>query len=211
MKLVQILNQLSHGELAQYYEGGDGYNGIHDDRFNKVIPHINLALSALYTRFPLKMEEVVIQQADQIQTYYLDSKYAVTNKLSTEELRYIIDSLYHPFVDNVLKIERVFNEQGRELFLNDADEYWSVHTPTYNSIQIPYPDLANQLIVTYRAGPKQIPIEELQPEFYDVDLPADLLEHLLLYVGGRMTAIRDSSEGDYTSQNYFKRYEEACL
>lgn len=210
MKLQQIFNQLSHGELSQYFMGGVDAAGIHDGKFMDIIPHINLALVDLYTRFPLRVDEVVIQQHDQIQVYYLDSKYAETNQASPEPIKYIIDSSFQPFTDNVLKIEKVFNETGQELFLNDRDEYYSVHTPAYNAVQIPYPEKENQLIIEYRAGPVLVPLEEVDPDIYDVALPPTLLEHLLLYIGGRVFSTRDNDEF-HTSKNFYKRYEEACL
>ena len=54
----------------------------------KVVGHVNLALKALYTRFWLSSKDVIVQQYDHIQQYFLDSKYAQPNYLSDEKTRY---------------------------------------------------------------------------------------------------------------------------
>lgn len=209
MKLREIFTQLTHGEMAQYFMGGVDTAGIHDERFAEVIPHINLGLTNLYTRFPLKVQEVVIEQYDQIQTYYLDRRFAQTNGDSAEPIKYIMDSAYEPFVDNVLKIEQVINEDGREFFMNNRDEYWSVHTPAYNAVQVPFPARENQMIVIYRAGPEMIPLEAVDPELYDVALPQTLLEALLLFIAARVFSTRDTDE-HHEGKAFMKKYEDAC-
>jgi len=187
--------------------GGVNTQGIQVQDYPRVIPAINLALSELYKRFDLKRSEVVVQQYDQITMYKLDSRFAVTNVNSNEPIKYIEDSQYFPFQDDVLKIERVFNEEGEQLYLNQenayttpesglgsefygSDKYWSVHIPSYNVVQVPYPDSANQMIITYRAKHPTISSTITDPSIVNVDLPESLLEALLLYIGSRVNINR---------------------
>jgi len=208
MKLSDLFEQLTYGELSSVFMGGVDNIGIEPDKYNQIIPHVNLGLIELYKRFPLRTEEVIIKLYDQIQVYYLEWKYAQTNTESTEPIKYIDDSIYQPFNSNVLKIDSVHDEDGQELFLNDTNEYWSVHTPSYNSILIPYPDSENSLSVLYRAGPKKIEITNLDPTTQDVDIPPGLLEPLLFYIAGRVFS-NLNSDGKVEGNTYTQKFEQA--
>ena len=209
MFLSEVLDQLEHGELFQIALGGDETNDITACNLPNVLPHINLALKELYKRFPLKIGDVIIDLHDQIQTYYLDPKYSRSNKESTEPIKYIHDSRYQPFKGGVNKIEFVYDEIGRELFLNNSEEYWSLYTPSYNAIQVPLPDVANSLVIHYRASHDNILLEDLDPKTEDVNIPPGYLEPLLFYVGSR---IFTSLNGDQSAEgnNYMQKFEQSC-
>lgn len=210
MFLAEILNQLEHGELSQVAMGGDELHSLAECNLPNVLPHINLALAELYKRFPLRIEDVAVQQYDQIQTYYLDLKYAVTNTDSKEPIKYIIDSKYQPFTGNVNKIEFIYDELGRELFINDGTERWSLFTPTYNSIQVPLPEKENQMIVHYRASHPLIKLENLDPETTEVHLPPGYLEALLFYVGSRVFTSLNTDGQISDGNNYMQKFEQSC-
>lgn len=210
MYLSDVFDALSHGELAHLFMGGEGQGGIQPCDYPKIISYVNLGLAELYKRFPMKIGDVVVRMHDAIQTYYLDPKYAVTNTDSNEPIKYIHDSVYQPFKGGVNKIEQVFDELGRTLFLNDPDEYWSIFTPSYNSIQVPWPEKENQLIVHYRAN--HVPIiftPDLEPETVDVSIPPGYLEALLFYVGSREFASLNS-DGNAEGNNYVQKFEQSC-
>lgn len=214
MTLQEIFENLTYGEFSQLSIGGLVPNAAESVPLEKdyanVMSHINMALKALHTRFFLVTKDVIVQQYDHIQTYVLDRKYAETNNLSTEKYRYIIDSVYEPFQDDVLKIESIFDEDGRGLFLNDLTEPWSVFTPTYNSIQIPYPMYCNHLLVHYRAShPTLVYAAGMDPRTVEVMLPVAMLEPLLFYVASRAFSglnMDDNQEGN----NYMQKYEQSC-
>lgn len=189
--------------------GGVDSGGIQTSDYPRIVSHINLALTALYSRFPVKSEEVVIRLQDHIQVYYLDRRFAVTNTESTEPIKYLDDSKYMPFNDNVLGIDEVYNEMGETLFLNDEGQYWSIHTPSHNSIQIPYPEKENALIVKYRAGPVKLVAKGLDPETQHVDLPNALLEPLLYFVASRAFSNLNSDQ-NAEGNNYATKYEASC-
>jgi len=224
MKLSDLFQQLSQGELSQLKMGNRDEVGIRACDYNKIIPHINLGLTELYKRFNLKMSEVVVQQQDQINIYYLDSQYAQTNRpddwddsnenVTKTDPYYIIDSPYQPFTNNVLRIEAVHNEIGEELYLNqdrqywkDSDKYWAVSTPSYNSIQVPYPEKENQMIVTYRADHDPIVMAETSnlSKIY-VPISPSYLEPLLMYIAARVYTNLGSNEGN-EGNNYTAKFE----
>jgi len=210
MLLSDLFDQLTYGELSQLFLGGVDEAGIAKKDYPKVLAHIRLGLTALYTRFPLRQEEVILRQYEQIQLYHLERRFAATNTESTEQYKYIHDTEFEPFFGNVLKIDRVFNEGGEELFLNDSSEYWSVHTPAHNSLLIPYPHLENNLSIIYRADHVSIEIENLEPTETEIVIPPSLISALCYFVGSRAYTTMNG-EHLQDGNNYMQRYEQSCL
>ena len=221
MYLSEILEQLTIGEVSQLNMGGAKTGGVLPQDYPKVIPHINLALTEIYKRFPLKTNDVVVQQYDEIQLYYLRSKYAQTNIASVEPIKYIEDTAYHPFEDDVLRIEKIIDEAGQELYLNQEDDEWeenalrpnaqttfSVYTPEFDTVQIPYPDSSNQFIVHYRAAHSKLSTAiDQDPSTIEVHVPLALLEGLLLYVGGRVNLNRGTELSLAEGQTFMTKFE----
>ncbi len=209
MKLADILEQLAYGELSRLAYAKTGT--IVEADWPKVIPHINLGLTELHKRFPLQLEEVAVQQYEQISMYKLHSDFAVTNTGSTEPVKYIVDTSFYPFKDNVLKILSVHNEIGEELYLNDSNNDWSIQTPSYDTIQVPDPEAANELAVIYQANHAKILIAGLDPATEEINLSGAYLEALLQYVAARAFASVPSLEGISDSNNYMGKFERSCL
>ena len=206
MLLSDLFEQLTVGELSQMSLSGIDSLGVDECNYPRIVPHIQLGLTELYKRFPIKKEEVIVQQYDHIVNYILDSKYAITNLESNAQTKYIIDSPYQPFTNNVLRIETIHDEEGRTLFLNDTEEYWSIYTSSYNTIQVPLPEKENAMSVIYRADHDKIPIIELDPYTTNIDIPPGLLEALLLYVAARFY----TNLGDEGGNNYMIKFEASC-
>ena len=223
MLLSDLFEQLTYGELSQLEYSGVDDEGFTVNDYKRVIPHINLGLTELHKRFLLREEEVTIRCYDHIETYILDSKYAASNTESTESYKYIHDTSFEPFRDNVLKIEKVFNEDGQEFHLNETDPYiiqtetlqqsrkaWSVHTPDYRTIQMPYPMVTNQILVEYRANHEKIVLKGLNPETTEIKIPSYLLQSLLLFIAARAY----SSLGGESAQEgmlYMQKFEASIL
>jgi len=216
MLLSNIFDNLTFGELGSLYMGGlDDDGQIERKFFPQIINHINSGLDALYARFPIKTDQVVIKQYSHIERYILDSRFAQTNKNSNEPIKYIDDSEYEPFNDKVFLIEKVIDEGGEELFVNDEDHYWSVHIPAPNIVQIPFAEDENSCVVIYRSGLPRIYAHNpedgkiIQPEKYYIDLPPAFLNILCLYIAGRQFGtLNDDQEG--ATNMYFQKYRAAA-
>ena len=129
MKLKEIFDQLTYGELSQLAIGGGEQGQINEANYPSVVAHIRLALTALYKRFPLKENRLVLQLLPGVLQYEINSKYAVGNMKSLVPVKYILDSAL-PFKDDILKIERVYTGKGHELSLNDGADPFSLTTPS---------------------------------------------------------------------------------
>lgn len=211
MKLSEVFELLQYGELANISISGniDEEVGIRTEDYPLLISHINLALTDLHTKFNLKEKEVVIQQYADIPYYELDSKYAVSNTESTEEVKYIEDSVYSPFIDDVLRINAAFDECGQELPINDENQCNSIFLNSYKRIQIPYPNPANAIWLTYRANHEKLSMSN--PDLNaDINIPAYCVEALLSYVASRVHSQRTAQDAQGLSVNLMAKYQMIC-
>lgn len=211
MLLSEIFDSLRHGELGHMYIGGKEIDGIAAEDWPSIVSHINLGLTALHKRFPLRYEEVIIQQFEEIQTYYLRSKYALSNHSSLEPIKYIMDSEYQPFKDNVLKIENVYSEFGQERSLNDDKDTFTVYTPQFDAIIKPYNCKENAMSVVYRANHDKIVVtDDFNPDAIEVNLPITLVEPLLFFVANRVLNGMGAGNNIQEANHYLSKYELAC-
>ncbi len=215
--LNEIFEDLAYGELAQLFVGGEG-TGVPTAEYPKIISATNLALTALYSRFPLNEKQLDIQQYENIAIYHLDIKYAQSNADSDEPIKYILDTVERPFLDDVIRITAAFNEVGEEVPLNDEnainstdglDNSW--FTPSYDSVQIPYPVSTNICSFVYRAKHVKIPLTTTDANLVEVEVPESLREALLTYIGARVYSSRGSESALGLSQVLFAKYESICL
>lgn len=66
---------------------GNTGNGIRAKDYPKVITQINLGLTDLHSRFPLREGQVTIQMYEHISQYYLRRQFAQTNQDSQEKIQ----------------------------------------------------------------------------------------------------------------------------
>ena len=208
MLLTDLLDMLTDGELAQLSIGGSESGTIEASDYRKVVNFINRASKAIHTRFPLLLKQTFIQQYDHISTYYLNIRYAQSNTASTETYKYIVDYSTEPFMGNVLKIDQVYDEDGQEVPLNDTSYTYSVFTPSFNSIQVPYPNSDNALNVIYRSCPDTISKSVSDISNTEIDIPDSVLEPFLTYIN--YLAYLHFNNGQ-EANNLLNKYSAQCL
>jgi hypothetical protein len=223
MKLSEIFTQLSVGELSQMSIGDGPQGTIQPENYGKIIPHVNLGLSALYSRFNLKIGQLVLALQPGVTDYRLTGQFAVAARTSREPVRYIQDSLLSPFEDDVLKVERVLTTSGTELSLNDWTSVYGCNTPSSKLLQVPL-DIVDQAVdlpdelktdrlkVTYRAGHPQIVmgLGNFDPARVEVQLPGTHLEPLLFFIASRLNNPIGMTNEFHAGNSYAAKYEAAC-
>ena len=223
MKLSEIFDQLTYGELSQLNLGGGELGEINPINYKQVVAHVNMGLLALFKRFPLKEGRINIALQLGRYTYVLNSKYAVSNAASMEPVKYLLDSIDAPFVDDIHKIECVFTDTGKEIGLNDESDYYACSTPSAHVLRI-CPDIADMLSdlpdnlkttnleVVYRANHPPIVLGvDPDPTTIEVDLPYSHLEPLLLYVASRVHNPIGMTNEFHAGNSYAAKYEHSCL
>jgi len=223
MYLSEIFSQLAYGELSQLSLGGGGMGQINEANYPAVLSHVNLGLTTLHKRFNLKEGRVTIELQPERFTYPLTSAFAEANRRSREPDRHIMDSQEDPFLNDIMKIERVYTDTGAELSLNDESDPYSCFTPSMSSLRvpsavvlksqdIPVEYLTSNLVVVYRANH---PIIEMgttifNPATVEVSLPYTHLEPLLLFIASRCHNPSGSVDRMHLGNNYSAKYEQAC-
>ena len=204
MNLKQVLELLATGELSQANLGGNDVDGITSNNTRALINHINMGMTALYTRFNLKMRELYLQPVDQYTNYILHSRYALS--VDNDLPKWIIDSEFDKFTDDILKIEAVYLENGCKVPLNNKADCTSVFTPAFNEIQIPCPDGDTAYSILYRAAPTLLVTNKVCGLEQEVEVPITHIPALLAYVAHRFHASRTHANSLIESNNYLTKF-----
>ena len=202
MKLRHIIDSVKYGELTNI--SWDSPN-----RVPAIICFINQGLTDLYTRFPLLEKQVIIQQYPQISIYKLTRDFARTNHKSEQLHKYILDTPFEPFTEDILQVTGVYTEEGLPIPLNDTTNPKSFFLPSYNTIQIPNANENEATFITYKAKHNYIEptTEDLDQE---VEVPPCLAEALYAYLGYMCLVSMGSADTVQLAQLYLQRYEQLC-
>lgn len=227
MKLLDIFNQLSHGEFSQMNLSGgldENPGEIKPAYYNTVLSHVNLGLTALHKRFNLKEGRVLLELQPGMFSYSFRSAYAKSNTFSLEPVKYIDDTKWEPFRDNLLKIERVYTESNYELGLNDLSDRYSLFTSSDTVLRVP--DLivnkdmslhksliTDTLTVVYRANHFIVNEDNGgdDPEDMEIDLPYTHLEALLYFIASRVHNPMGMQNEFHSGNSYAAKYEQECM
>lgn len=223
MKLHDIFEQLSVGEFSQLSFGGQDAGVINSSNWEKLLPHIALGLTTLYTRFHLRENRVTLALIPGKESYKLDSNYSIHSNVVAAPARYIQDTVDARFLDDVLKVQQVLTDDGTELGLNDPANAYSVRTPSALELRVPKimvtsgadtPDemKTETLTVVYRANHPRMSrrVAVCEPLKVDVELPDTHLSALLFYVASRVHNPIGMTNEFHAGNSYYAKYEQAC-
>ncbi len=174
----------------------------------KVIDAINEGLIRLYTRFILNEKDVVIGLKASITSYHLNSLYS--ESLAPQvgvEYPYILDGDSEVFINDVIRIMAVYDNDGVKLPLNNATESTSVFTPVFDTVRISDPITDQRITVVYQA--KHATLVNTSP-LQEIILPDTLYGALEAYVAYLLFADINSDDAKSKSDKQLIRYEEIC-
>lgn len=226
MKLQSIFDQLTSGEFSQLNIGGAGQGVIDDTNMDKVVAHINLGLTDLFTRFELKSGTVILKLLMGQTTYPMTSKRAVSKYRTTIPAMpdpYIMDSTAAPFRDDVLLMERVYTDGDFELPLNRLDTSNSLLTSAMDRLEVPQAIvnkslalpkvlITNNLRIVYRANHPTLDINAggFDPERLDIELPQSHFTALMYFVASRANNPVGLGQEFNAGNTYAAKYEAEC-
>lgn len=217
MLLSDLFNQLTYGELSQIKLGGAAASGITKENQLQMLGHVNAGLTELHTRFQIKEGTLKVGMFPGIDAYTLSKRYAASNRESREPVKYIQDTSTLPFQDTVLKIERVYDDQGEELELNAGGKRYDplsrvIRTPEINTLIVPPALVSTYLTVVYRANHARIVKEDngFDPTEVEVNLPPQYENALLLYIASRVFNPIGLNQEFHDGNNYWGKFEAAC-
>ena len=194
MKLSFILNQARNGELKSL--------STKDKTDEVIVGYINLALVALYSRFQLKTEEAIITlETNPARTVYT---------LDSTDTAVRVNGASMPN-DDVMSIIDAFDESGRHVAINDEKDPFSIYTVSYNQVQIPLVNEGTYISIIYRKNPTLVTYTETNNVTDEkvVELPLQLLEPMLHYIGYRAHGAVDGKLNTENNTHYM-RFEKSC-
>lgn len=209
MNLQEFCKRLANGRLSNtnLIEDNNGLT-IKLSHRTKVVDAINEGLIRLYTRFILNQKDVVISLRDHITSYRLNSLYSETlYPQDGVEIPYILDLPGEVFVNDVLKVLFVYDNDGCELPLNDVTNCKSVFTPKYDVVQVPEPVTGKLINVVYQS--KHILLSVGDP-LEEIVLPEPLYGALEAYVAHLLFADINSDDAKVKSDKQLARFEQIC-
>ena len=230
MKLQEILDLLANGELSQISIGGQDAGVINAANREKVVGAINLALTALHTRFNLREGRLTVHLNENVTIYQLDKSKVGLTPTETKYLEQ--NGQLFALKDTLLKVERVYTEAGKELDLNVLSNPFTLRTPRYDLLEVPEvmvrehpnrPDIlkTSTLEVYYRANhpklgkwangfPDDTAQGEDDAEFITVDLPNAYLTALCFWVASRFMNPTGMANEFHAGNSYYAKYEAEC-
>lgn len=214
MLLQEVFDQLCVAELNNISVVDQVTKQINPEDYRKVATAINAGLTQLHTRFLLRKGELFVDLHPGVTTYQLAGRFMIDSNGLASQTKYI-----HPapdFRDNLLKIQQVFDDEGRELGLNNHSNYFSVSESALDTLQVPanlYDDhKVRRLRVVYRQNHKMIPAccEDLEPDCYGLTLPRSHLWALCLFVAARMHIPIGLQDATYSGNSFMSLFGAEC-
>lgn len=207
MKLNELFERLSYGELSNLSLSIDGGGTIEERHHAKVTHFINEGLLKLYSKFVLSQKQLLIEMVQGITNYHLDPKYAETQWDSGEvPYPYIKDLGREKFIGDVIRVNEVYGENGK-LPLNDLFQSHSVFTPTYKVLQVPHVVDYGTLNVIYQAKHPILTPDNLEA---DIELPDVLESALMAYVGYRVYTLMNTADASAKAQEHLSNFYRIC-
>ena len=208
MKLIEIFDQLSHGELVQL-DVGNGDRPINPRDYARIGASVNQGLAALHKKFFLKDGEIHLAlQVDQVR-YVLDSLFAESNTRSQEPVKYILDT-GNPFLDDIIKIEAIHDDLNDKIVpLNVLHDPNSVRTTDYRTLLFPEVTEAGLIRrVSYKKGHRRLVAADWEnPERTEIDLPYSHLQALIYYIASRLlNPLGGNEQGNHEGKYYMGLY-----
>ena len=212
MKLSEVFKGLTYGELSNIRCGGKKEGGIYPTYTDEVLYYVNQALVQLHTRFELKKNEVIIQLHEEVSLYRLTSAHAYSNEASNEYYKYIDDLGQYPFTDDIIKVDRVYNELGNELIINNNTAECTIYTPEYNLLHVTNAEDTNALSLVYSARHDELELDIGEtPDDIEVHIQPSLLHPLGLYVAYLAYNSLGGNENVGIALGKLQQFEAYCL
>lgn len=207
ISVFEIMSNLTHNELSQYTVGGAEQGRISEADYPRIMSAINRGVNQIQIDLSLNENSVRLRLIEGVLTYPIHSRHSIYN--GTHQYKYVDDSVYDPFEDDILRIRQVYNKEGVELPLNNRNRVDSIFIPQHNVIQHPFVIDKDVLGVVYTryTKPKIVSTEEEAASTY-LAIPDYTLNALYAYVASMMTAGITTPQEISDSQQWLQRYKE---
>lgn len=175
------------GQVIDLAKNGELNNLKVAEKPEVIVGYINLGVLEMYKRFQLKVEEYIVTLVDNVDTYLLPA-----------------DCMW--LIAAYGEVDIRSTDTVNQLPINEEDNPLSINTVGWNKIQVPVSVTGAYLSLIYVASPPSYSIDDMAVE---IELPAQMIEALLAYVGYRANSAIDT--GVQTEDSvYYQRFEASC-
>lgn len=175
------------GQVIDLAKNGELNNLKVAEKPEVIVGYINLGVLEMYKRFQLKVEEYIVTLVDNVDTYLLPA-----------------DCMW--LIAAYGEVDIRSTDTVNQLPINEEDNPLSINTIGWNKIQVPVSVTGAYLSLIYVASSPSYSIDDMAVE---IELPAQMIEALLAYVGYRANSAIDT--GVQTEDSvYYQRFEASC-
>ena len=152
-----------------------------------IVGFVNLGLIELYSIFPLRTEEFIIELQDNVTIYDLPS-----------------DFMYMTAAFEEVPIGS--SSESAPVPINEESNPFSINTINYSQVQIPLTHSGNYISILYVPKPAKMSVTDLTAE---LPIPDQLVQPLLNFIAYKgHGAIKSDGQGE--SDVYFLRFKRSC-
>ena len=179
MTVQSVIDMANHGEFRQL--------AVSDDA-DAVVSYINLGVVELYKRFVLNTEEVIIELGKET--------------VPSDPYQKISETIYQ-MPEDYMYITNAYEQDGAVIPINKEHDPLSINTISWNQIQIPTAHEGSMISILYVKSPDFVTSANLTAQ---VQIPVQLLEALLNYIGYRG---HSAADGSIKAENttHYQRFE----
>lgn len=160
------------------------------DDYEALIAFLNLGLVELYTRFPIKVEEHIIELFENTTEYEMPDNFMVALSAYGE----VPDEL----PENVAPVA-----------INEESDPYSIFFLDWNTVQVPAVANGSYISIIYIAKPKTV-INSAEGLARELELPAPLIDTLASYIGYR-AHLGVRGDGQAENNAHWQRFERNCV
>lgn len=217
MQVQDMFARLSYRELSSLSIGDEGAGTIPADKQATVVSQINVALTALYTRFPQRRAFLTIQTMPGVQEYSLRPEFAVSDTdPANENPRYIIDTASRPFQGDLIKIlsvdrlddETTTEDESYTFGINQRNSEYGVKILSHDTLRFREPVTGDRFEIEYQANHPKLTIPVDPTESITI-MPA-LEEALQVRVAAGIFQSMTGELHQATGKNHMNHYERLC-
>ncbi len=185
--VLEIMQHLTYGELQQNAIGNSKGGQILEANYPKVMSSINRGVNQIQRDLAMHENNVRVELQVGIVTYPLHSRHSLVT--GTDPVKFISDSEFFPFADDIGRITHVYNKGGEELPVNVLNDPRSVYIPRHNVIQYGFAREGDVLAITYlrHTKPLVVTTAEVAAETY-LGIPDYALSALYAHVASTLTS-----------------------
>ncbi len=167
----------------------------------------NLAMSVNGTIDSQSHQTVLLYLQEALLRLY--SKFVLAE--SWQELTYVPGTETYKLNDDVIKVLTVKDDNGYDLWLNDTEQYWSVFTPSPNTLKIPHERKNIKFNIIYQAAHPELNQEPEECDRQDIEIPSVLEGALRAYIAYGIYSGMSGQENNAKSAEHYSKFQALCV